>query len=190
MIHRRPLVKRLLDGRGDTLLAVSGLGSCTWDLTAAGDDARNFCFIGAMGQAGPFALGLALSQPDKRVVLMTGDGEILMGLGVLATIANQAPANLAVLVMDNESYVETGGQPTATAGPTDLEAVAKGAGIATTASITQEDQFDELRRLAFDAPGPVFVNVKVVAEDLPLAFPHSFDGATAINRFREAACGD
>ena len=110
------------------------------------------------------------------------------GLGVLATIANQAPANLAVLVMDNESYVETGGQPTATAGRTDLEAIAKGAGISTTASITQEDQFDELRQLAFEAPGPVFVNVKVVAEELSLAFPHSFDGATAINRFRDAAC--
>ena len=137
MLKRRPLVKYLLEDRPDNLLAVSGLGSATWDLTAAGDDARNFCFIGAMGQAGPFALGLALSQPEKRVVLMTGDGELLMGLAVLATIANKAPSNLAILVMDNEAYVETGQQPTATAGPTDLEIIAKGAGIADTRTVTE-----------------------------------------------------
>ena len=189
MIYRRALVKKLMDERPERLLAVSGLGSCTWDLTASGDDARNFCFIGAMGQAGPFALGLAMAQPDKRVLLFTGDGEILMGLGVLATIANQAPENLAVLVMDNEAYVETGGQPTATAGRTDLELVARGAGIATTATVAQDSEFDRLRSLAFTAPGPVMVNVKVVAEPLPLVFPHSFDGVTAINRFKDAATG-
>lgn len=187
MINRRPLVKALLANRPDDLLAVSGLGSCTWDLTASGDDARNFCFIGAMGQAGPFALGLAMSQPDKRVVLFSGDGELLMGLGCLATIANQAPANLAIACMDNEAYVETGGQPTATAGATDMEAVAKGCGFATTRTVTREDEADTLRELLLSTPGPVFVNVKVKAEALPLVFPHSFDGVTAINRFREAA---
>ena len=120
MLHRRPTVKFLLENRPDDLLAVSGLGSSTWDLTAAGDDARNFCFIGAMGQAGAFALGLAMAKPDKRIALFTGDGELLMSLGILATIANQSPRNLAILVMDNEAYVETGGQPTATAGATNL----------------------------------------------------------------------
>lgn len=187
MLKRRPLVKTLLENRPANLLAVSGLGTSTWDLTASGDDARNFCFIGAMGQAGPFALGLAMAQPDKRVVLFTGDGELLMGLGVLATIANQAPANLAIAVMDNESYVETGGQPTATSGPTDLEAVARGCGIATTATVTEESEVAKLRELLLEAGGPVFVNVKVYQEALPLVFPHSFDGAVAINRFRDAA---
>jgi thiamine pyrophosphate-dependent acetolactate synthase large subunit-like protein len=186
MLKRRPLVKSLLEHRPENLLAVSGLGSSTWDLTASGDDARNFCFIGAMGQAAPFALGLAMSQPGKRVVLFTGDGELLMGLGALATIANQAPANLAIAVMDNESYVETGGQPTATSGPTDLEAVARGCGIATTATVTREDEAEKLRDLLLNAPGPVLVNVKVDPEALPLVFPHTFDGATAINRFRDA----
>jgi thiamine pyrophosphate-dependent acetolactate synthase large subunit-like protein len=187
MLTRRPLVKYLLEDRPANLLAVSGLGSSTWDLTASGDDARNFCFIGAMGQAGPFALGLALSQPEKRVVLFTGDGEMLMGLGSLATIANQAPANLVILVMDNESYVETGSQPTATAGRTNLEAVAKGCGIADTRTFTDESERQALRELVRSAPGPVFANVKIVREALPLAFPHSFDGAIAINRFRDAA---
>lgn len=187
MIKRRPAVKYLLEDRPANLLAVSGLGSCTWDLTASGDDARNFCFIGAMGQAGPFALGLALAQPDKRVVLFTGDGEILMGLGALATIANQAPPNLAIVVMDNESYVETGGQPTATASGTDLEAVARGCGIATARTVTRDDELESLRDFMRSAPGPAFANVKVAAEALPLAFPHSFDGVTAINRFRGAA---
>ena len=187
MIHRRPLVAKLLKNRPDDLLCVSGLGSSTWDLTASGDDPRNFCFIGAMGQAGPFALGLAMAQPDRRVVLFTGDGELLMGLGVLATIANQAPANLAIAVMDNEHYTETGGQPTATKGPTDLEAVAKGCGIATTATVTKDEEFDTLRELLMERAGPVLVNVKVDPEGLPLVFPHSFDGAVAFNRFQDAA---
>ena len=187
MLYRRPLVKALLENRPDNLLAVSSLGSATWDLTAAGEDARNFRFIGAMGQAGPFALGLAIAQPDKRIVLFAGDGELLMGLGMLATIANQAPSNLAIVVLDNESYVETGGQPTATAGPTDLEAVARGCGIAATRSVTQESEIDALRDMILNTPGPALANVKIVAEALPLVFPNTFDGATAINQFREAA---
>lgn len=187
MIRRRPAIGYLVGGRPDHLLVVTGLGSSTWDLSAAGDDSRNFCFIGAMGQAGPFALGLATARPEKRVVLITGDGELLMGLGILATIANRAPPNLALLVMDNESYIETGGQPTATAGPTDLEAIARGAGIGTTCTVREESELDMLRDRMLNAPGPFFANVKVAAETLPLAFPYSFDGAAAIDRFRDAA---
>ena len=186
MLHRRPLIESLLTQRPPNLLAVSSLGSCTWDLTAAGDDARNFCFIGAMGQAGPFALGLAMAQPEHRIVLFSGDGELLMSLGVLATIANQAPTNLAIVVLDNESYVETGSQPTATAGATNLEAVARGCGISNTCTITEASEVDALRHSICTEPGPVFANVKIVAESLPLVFPHSFDGAVAINRFRNA----
>ena len=187
MLHRRPLVKRLLKNRPDNLLVVSGLGSSTWDVTSAGEDDRNFRFIGAMGQAGPFALGLALAQPEKRILLFTGDGELLMGLGVLATIANQSPSNLVIVALDNESYVETGSQPTATAGPTDLEAVARGCGIATTRTITKESEFNVLRDLIYDSSGPIFVNVKIVSEVLPLVFPESFDGVTAMNLFQDAA---
>ena len=190
MIRRRPAVAYLLRDRPDHLLAVSGLGSSTWDVTHAGDDPRNFCFIGAMGQAAPFALGLAIAQPDKRVVLFTGDGELLMGLGALATIANRAPANLAVLVLDNGAYVETGGQATATAGVTDLEIVARGAGIRECCTVSEEAELDGLREQMLNAPGPFFASVKIEAEALPLAFPHSFDGVTAINRFRASVLGE
>jgi thiamine pyrophosphate-dependent acetolactate synthase large subunit-like protein len=189
MLERRPLVRSLLEDRPEGVLAVSSLGNCTWDLAASGDDAGNFHFIGAMGQAGPFALGLALAQPARRVVLFSGDGELLMGLGVLATIANQAPANLAMVVLDNESYVETGSQPTATAGATDLEQVARGCGIRTTRTVRDEAGVAPLRELMFTVPGPVLVVVKVKAQALPLVFPPSFDGATAINRFRGAILG-
>lgn len=187
MLHRRAVVSGLLEGRPRELLAVAGLGSAAWDLAAAGDHRGNFHFIGAMGQAAPFALGLALAQPRKRVLLFTGDGDMLMGLGSLATLANRAPRNLAIVVLDNQVYQETGSQATATAGPTDLAAVARGCGITSAYHVTDEEALGALRDTIFFGPGPVFVNVRVAAESLPLVFPPSFDGVTAINRFREAA---
>ena len=186
MLRRRPSIAFLLEGRPPGLLAVAGLGSCAWDLSAIGDDARNFCFNGAMGQAAPFALGLALAQPAQSVVLFTGDGELLMSLGVLATIANRAPANLALVILDNESYLETGAQPTATAGPTDLTAIARGAGFRDARTLTRHSELPALRRALHEARGPVFAVLKVEVEDLPLVLPSTLDGVTAINRFRDA----
>ena len=126
MIIRRDFVSRLLEDRKDNLRVISGIGTSTWDLMSTGDEKNNFGFIGAMGQALPFALGLSISQPDKKILLITGDGDTLMSLGSLATIANHPVSNLTVIVLDNESYVETGSQPTATAGKTNLELIAKG----------------------------------------------------------------
>lgn len=186
MLRRRPSIAFLLEDRPPGLLAVSGLGSCTWDLCAIGDHPLNFCFNGAMGQAAPFALGLALAQPERRVVLFTGDGELLMSLGVLATIANRAPANLAVVVLDNESYFETGAQPTATAGATDLTAIARGAGFPDARTVTRRSELPALRQTLHGAPDPLFAVLKVEVEDLPLTLPHALDGVTAINRFRDA----
>ena len=139
-----------------------------------------------MGQAAPFALGLALAQPERRVVLFTGDGELLMSLGALATIANRAPPNLALVILDNESYVETGAQPTATAGRTDLAAMARGAGIPDVRTLTGASELPPLRDALREARGPLFAVLKVAAEALPLTLPHSLDGVTAINRFRDA----
>ena len=184
MFQRRALVASLLEDRPSNMVVVSSLGNPTWDVAAVGDHPLNFNFIGAMGQAGPFALGLAMAKPDKRIVLFAGDGELLMSLGVLATIANQAPANLAVVALDNEAYVETGSQPTATAGPTDLEAVARACGFVQTRSVVEERPLDDIRDMVWQGEGPLFVNIKIVAEALPLVFPYSFDGATAMNRFR------
>ena len=186
MMQRRTVVAALLENRPTNMVVVSSLGNPTWDVASVGDHALNFNFIGAMGQAGPFALGLAMARPEKRIVLFVGDGELLMSLGVLATIANQAPANLAVVALDNESYVETGSQPSATAGPTDLEAVARACGFVHTRSVVDETPLDDIRVMVWEGEGPLFVNIKIVAEALPLVFPYSFDGAMAMNRFRGA----
>ena len=186
MMQRRTVVAALLENRPTNMVVVSSLGNPTWDVASVGDHALNFNFIGAMGQAGPFALGLAMARPEKRSVLFVGDGELLMSLGVLATIANQAPANLAVVALDNESYVETGSQPSATAGPTDLEAVARACGFVHTRAVVDETPLDDIRVMVWEGEGPLFVNIKIVAEALPLVFPYSFDGAMAMNRFRGA----
>src|SRR5260370_35365481 len=100
-------MRALLDARGDLLL-VTGLGSTTWDAAAIGDDERNFYLWGAMGGAAMLGLGLALARPEQRVLVVTGDGEMLMGLGALATIGGQRPANLAIAVFYNGHYAQTG----------------------------------------------------------------------------------
>ena len=122
-LRRRDVVQQLLQDRGE-LLVVGGLGSTAWDITAAGDSPLNFPLWGAMGNAAMFGLGLALAQPARRVLVLTGDGEMLMGLGSLATIGVQQPRNLSVVVIDNERYGETGMQATHTADGVDLARVA------------------------------------------------------------------
>ena len=185
MIERRMFVQKILSKRQDSLRVVSGLGTSTWDLMSAGDDTRNFGFIGAMGQAVPFSLGLSIAQPNKRVLLFTGNGDMLMSLCTMATIANHPKPNLTVIVMDNESYVETGGQPTATAGKTDLELVAKGAGIENTYTITKKTDDYRVLNTIYEEEGPSLVVVKCKAEETTLVFPYSFDGVTSINRFMD-----
>ena len=123
-LKRRDVVAQLLADRGD-LLVVAGLGSTAWDCTAAGDHPLTFPLWGAMGQAAMMGLGLALAHPSRRVLVVTGDGEMLMGMGSLATIGVQRPANLSVVVIDNERYGETGMQATHTASGVDLAAVAR-----------------------------------------------------------------
>ena len=183
-LRRREVVKSLLMDRGD-LLVVAGLGAPAWDVAAAGDSSLDFPMWGAMGGAVMTGLGLALAQPDRRVLVITGDGEMLMGLGSLATVAAQAPANLAVVVLDNERYGETGMQPTHTAHGADLAAIAQGSGFPVTALARDEDALATAVNLARDARGPVFIVAKVCAETPPLVLPPR-DGETLKNRFREA----
>ncbi len=123
MLDRREFVKQLLCDRGD-LLVVPGLGSATYDVAAAGDHPLNFYLWGAMGGTAMIGLGLALARPDRRVVAIPGDGDMLMGIGSLATIGVKQPANLAIVVLDNARYGETGMQPSATAQGIDLVAMA------------------------------------------------------------------
>ena len=186
-LRRREVVARLVAERGE-LLVVGGLGAPSWDLTAAGDHALTFPLWGAMGGAAMIGLGLALAQPTRRVLVVTGDGEMLMGLGALATIAVQAPANLAVVVLDNERYGETGMQATHTAGPTNLSAVAAGAGIPVVGDIFDQAQLETALPRIRAEPGPVFFNIKVRAEELPLVLPPK-DGVHLKDRFRAALLG-
>src|SRR5215510_15352710 len=123
-LMRRATVARILADRGD-MLVVTGLGSPTYDCAAAGDHPLNFYLWGAMGSAVTVGLGLALAQPKRRVLVITGDGEMLMGLGALATAGAKKPDNLAVVVLDNERYGETGIEPTHPSAGVDLAGVAQ-----------------------------------------------------------------
>ena len=187
-LRRREVVPALLADRGD-LLVVSGLGSTTYDCAAAGDHPLNFYLWGAMGGAAMIGLGLALAQPKRRVLVITGDGEMLMGLGSLATIATRRPANLAIAVIDNERYGETGMQATHTASGIDLAGMARAAGFVTTTTVARQDQLDGAIRLLRKEPGPVLAVIKVDAARDPFVLP-ARDGALLKHRFRAALLGD
>jgi len=183
-IARRPFVAELLRHRGNALI-VTGLGSPTWDCFAAGDSPEYLYSWGGMGLAVPTALGLALAQPARRVVAITGDGEMMMGLGSLAVVGDQAPKNLAVLVLDNEKFGETGRQRGLTAGRTDITAVAKGCGFRATMTVTEQGAAAELAQLLFKKPGPVLGVAKIAVTEDPWALPEK-DGAAIGHRFRTA----
>ena len=187
-LHRREVVSFLLNERKE-LLVVAGLGSTAWDITAAGDSPLNFPLWGAMGNAVMFGLGLALAQPKRRVLVLTGDGEILMGMGSLATAGVQRPRNLAVVVIDNERYGETGMQRTHTAAGVDLVKVAQACGFRSARRIQARSQLAGLRTAVQRAPGPFFAQVKVQAEKLPLVLPPR-DGGLLKARFRRALLGE
>jgi thiamine pyrophosphate-dependent acetolactate synthase large subunit-like protein len=186
-IRRRELVPQLLADRGD-MLVVSGLGSPTYDCAAAGDHPLNFYLWGAMGSAVTVGLGLALAQPKRRVLVVTGDGEMLMGLGALATIAVQKPDNLAIAVIDNEHYGETGMQPTHTRAGVDLAGIAKMAGFRTTLTVSAAGECAGAAAKLRTTPGPVMAVFKVSAAHDPMVRP-SWDGALIKNRFRQTLLG-
>ena len=187
-MHRRDVVNVLLHDR-QALLVVAGLGSTAWDVSAAGDSPLNFPLWGAMGNAAMIGLGLALAQPARRVLVITGDGEMLMGLGSFATIGVQRPANLSVVVIDNERYGETGMQATHTADGVDLAKVARACGFASARLVRGPGQLAGLRRAIHRARGPHFAQIKVVAEKLPLVLPPR-DGGLLKSRFRKALLGE
>lgn len=180
---RRPLVARLLAAR-DEGLVVTGLGSPTYDVAAAGDRAENFYLWGAMGLAAMTGLGLALAQPTRRVLVVTGDGEMLMGAGSLASIANAAPANLAILVLDNESFGETGRQSGLSGGRTDIAALADSCGFSDSLTLRREDQLAAAEALLWQTPGPSMVVAKVALDQEAPVLP-SLDGAFLTLRMRE-----
>jgi thiamine pyrophosphate-dependent acetolactate synthase large subunit-like protein len=186
-LRRRPVVEALLAERGD-LLVVAGLGAPAWDAAAAGDHALTFPLWGAMGGALSMGLGLALARPDRRVLVITGDGEMLMGLGSIATAAAAGPGNLSVAVLDNECYGETGMQATHTAFGVDLAAVAAAAGWPISGTVRDEDAMVPALTDLKGGSGPVFYTFKVRAEDVPLVLPPR-DGEHLKERFRTALLG-
>lgn len=185
--NRRDVVRALLDDRGD-LLVIAGLGASAWDITAIGDHPRNLPLWGGMGGAAMMGLGLALAQPAAKVLVITGDGEMLMALGAMATIAVQKPPNLSVVVLDNEHYSETGNQETATKHGVDLAAMARGAGLAGARTLTRLDEVPALRAQIHAGGGPVFAVQKIAPGNLPLVLPPR-DGSILQARMREAVLG-
>jgi thiamine pyrophosphate-dependent acetolactate synthase large subunit-like protein len=186
-LERRAVVRALLADRGE-LMVIAGLGAPAWDATDAGDHPLNFPLWGGMGGATAIGLGLALAQPNRRVLVLTGDGEMLMGLGSLASVGVQHPRNFAVVVLDNEHYGETGMQHSHTAFGIDLADTAKACGFAASSLVTTMPQVAALRADIHAAEGPLFAQIKIAADKLPLVLPPR-DGTHLKNRFREALLG-
>ena len=183
-LNRRDAVKALMSACPEALV-VAGLGSSAYDLFAAGDRDLNFYLWGAMGGAASMGLGLALAQPSQSVVVLTGDGEQLMGLGSLATIGAQKPKNLSIVVLDNGHYGETGMQPSHTSLGTHLTAVAAACGLAWTMDISEMSQLTSLAERINAKQACGVARIGVSADELPRALPNR-DAVFLKIRFRLA----
>ena len=187
MLDRRDFVQQLLVDRGN-LLVVSGLGSATYDVAAAGDHPLNFYLWGAMGGTAMIGLGLALAQPERRVAVLTGDGDMLMGLGSLATIGVKQPKNLAIVVLDNAHYGETGMQASHTKAGIDLVATALACRFKHAHAISRIEEAADVRKLLHTGEGPILVSARISEEDVPRVLPIR-DGHAIKLRFIEALNG-
>lgn len=181
-LDRRVAVKALVGGREDILI-VTGLGSPTYDVAAAGEMPNHFYLWGAMGGAAMVGLGLAQARPDRAVVVVTGDGEQLMGLGALATVGTAAPKNLHIVVIDNEHYGETGNQPTHTGQGTDLAAVAHACGIKEARTLTTLGEINEAAGDLANAAGPSLLVLKVASAEQARVLPNR-DGPSLARDFK------
>ena len=185
LLGRRSVVTGLLANRKDAIV-VGGLGASTYDIAAAGDHDRNFYLWGAMGGAVMIGLGVALAQPKLPVVVITGDGEMLMGIGSLATVGLQQPKNLTIIVLDNEVYGETGGQASHTGTNTDLVGVAKACGIADARAMATMAEIEVFAKSMQDvSSGPRFASIKIDSANLERVLA-SRDGTFIVNRIRGA----
>lgn len=184
-LDRRRFVADLIGRLPEDALIVTGLGSPSYDVFAAGDRPGTFYLWGAMGAAAPLALGLALARPDRPVVAITGDGEHLMGIGALATIGAVLPPNLTVVVLDNAHFGETGMQPSHTGLGTDLMAVAQGFGIRDVVRITDADRTEDLTLRIKARAATTYAQVLITTDEPPRALPPR-DGVANKNSFRAA----
>lgn len=182
-LDRRAVVKSLLDKRGD-LLVVTGLGSPSYDAMAVGDHTGNCYLWGAMGSAATVGFGLAMAQRDRPVLVLTGDGEMLMGMGAFATIAMKKPPNLTIAVLDNAHYGETGMQASHTAS-IELAKIAEACSFAWTRVVTNDQGVADLRTRMHAKAGTSFASIKITAENAPRVLPPR-DAVEVKNRFRRA----
>jgi thiamine pyrophosphate-dependent acetolactate synthase large subunit-like protein len=183
-LDRREAVARLLAGRSN-LLVVTGLGSASYDVMAVGDHDNNYYLWAAMGSATMVGLGLASAQRDRSVLVVTGDGELMMGLGALATIAIRRPANLTIAVLDNGHFGETGMQVSHAGFGVEIDRVAASLGFAWTTAIADLSGIDDLRERLARRDGPKLAAIKIKAENPPRVLPPR-DGVYVKNRFRAA----
>lgn len=182
-LDRRHLVAAVLAAAPHALV-ITGLGSPSYDVYAAAPDRPGIFYLwGAMGGAVPTGLGLALAQPDKQVIVITGDGEMLMGIGSLGTVAVQRPVNLTILVLDNGHYGETGMQQSHSSLGANLAQIAAGFGFSAPIRITDESGVDDLAKRIASRSGPVFAQALIATGELPRAMP-SRDGVGLKNAFR------
>jgi thiamine pyrophosphate-dependent acetolactate synthase large subunit-like protein len=185
-LDRRVVMNAILENRGDALI-ITGLGSTCYDAGVA-DHPNTFYLWGGMGAAAMMGLGLALAQPARRVVVVTGDGEMLMGLGAFATIGAKSPNNLSVVVIDNEHYSETGMQPTHTHRGVSLAGVARACNFPSSETITTEQELASGIPALLTGPGLMFRDIKVSTRRYPMSI-RLRDGAHIKNRFRENLLG-
>ncbi len=186
-LKRRAVVHRILRDRADAAV-ITGIGNASHDVASAGEDTRNMYLFGIMGGAAMVALGVALAQPKKRVVVITGDGELLAGIGSLATIGVEKPKNLSIMVIDNQAYGATGNQHTHTARGVDLVAIAAASGFRRTALITDEAALENAIDDIFKNSGPYLAVVKVMAKSATrVTVPN--DGTRTSRQFRLAVSG-
>ena len=188
VLDRCEAVPALIGDPADFLI-VTGLAGVARDSAAlTHDSAQIYTMAGAMGGAAMIGLGLALARPDKRVLVATGDGEILMNIGALATIAVLNPANLSIVVVDNGHYGETGWQRSHTSLGVDLEKIAIGSGIQRTRTVAAESELADGARLLREGNGAAFVVLRVAPAEPP-SYKRNFDPASCRVRFRGALLG-
>jgi len=161
VMSRLELTRRLVARLSGDEAVIGGIGNTNFDLWEAGQRPQNFYMLGSMGLAFPIALGVAIAQPQRRVVALEGDGSLLMQLGCLTTIAMLAPKNFTMVLMDNGIYQITGGQPTPAAAASDLVAIARGCGIAESAWAADEEDFERLMQAALSATKPALIAARI-----------------------------
>ena len=186
-LDRRAVLAQVLEDRGDALV-VPGLGTANYDLFAVSPRDDNAYMWNAMGLTVPTGLGLAIAQPDRRVLVVTGDGEMMMGIGSLSVVAAQAPGNLSILVMDNEMFEETGAQTGLSARRADIEKIATGSGIEKTMTVRSDNEVARLGTFLLNEKGPVLAVAKVAPSKDGPVYP-TMDGPGIVRTFRSSVLG-